>query len=235
MSGYLRVVYGFCFGAGLLLIVVALQKWGAAEIRAEPEEVVFLTGAGLVWLFLATKLFAWLGLSVRDDVAERRNIAALVALCGAIIAAALLYAGGSIGEGPSFFNNVFSVGLAASVWFTLWILLELGAKLSRSIAEDRDFASGIRLACFLLSTALILSRAVAGDWHSEAATLSDFFADGWRAFILFGIALPIEQAVRPTRRCPFPSWRTHGLLPALLYLGFAIFDLWRLGAWEGMP
>jgi hypothetical protein len=72
-----------CGAASLIGIAVALHLRGAAEIRANPGEVVFLTGIGAAGLFLATRLFAWLGLSYQDDVVERRNVGALVALCGA--------------------------------------------------------------------------------------------------------------------------------------------------------
>src|SRR5207247_3264261 len=121
-------VFGVCAAASLIMIAMALYLWGAAEIRANPIEVLFLTVIGAVWLIIATCVFPWLGLSLSEDVLERRNVAALVALCGALIAVALIYAGGSIGEGLSYLNNFFSAGLAAAGLLVLWILLELGAK-----------------------------------------------------------------------------------------------------------
>jgi len=71
--------------------------------------------------------FSWLGLSFRDDAVERRNIAALTALCGAVPAVALTYIGGSLGEGPSYWNNVFSASLGTVGLLGVWLLLELGA------------------------------------------------------------------------------------------------------------
>src|SRR5690242_3051394 len=124
MNGKALWVYPGCFIGSLFCVALALHFRGAAEIRAEFGEVIFLSIACAVWLALATKLFAWFGLGLFDDAIERKNDAALAALCGAIISAAILYAGGSIGEGPSYLNNVFSVGLAAVAFFALWILLE---------------------------------------------------------------------------------------------------------------
>ena len=217
------------------MVAVALHLWGAAEVRANAGDVFFLTFVGTVWLVLATKLFSWLGLSFRDDAVERRNIAALTALCGAVPAVALTYVGGSLGEGPSHWNNVFPASLGTVGLLGVWLLLELGAKVSVSIAEERDFASGLRMCGFLLAIGLVLGRAAAGDWHSESATVRDFIRDGWPATILWVIALVIERLLRPSQRRPFPAWPSCGLLPALFYLALAAAWLWHLGAWEGMP
>jgi len=235
MNSSVRWAFGFCVAASLIMVAVALHLWGAAEVRAKASDVFFLTFVGAVWLVLATKLFSWLGLSFRDDAVERRNIAALTALCGAVPAVALTYIGGSLGEGPSYWNNVFSASLGTVGLLGVWLLLELGAKVSVSIAEERDFASGLRMCGFLLAIGLVLGRAAAGDWHSESATVRDFIRDGWPATILWVIAFVIERLLRPSRRRPFPAWLSYGLLPALFYLALAAAWLWHLGAWEGMP
>jgi len=235
MNSSVRWAFGFCVPASLIMVAVALHLWGAAEVRANATDAFFLTFVGAVWLVLATKLFSWLGLSFRDDAVERRNIAALTALCGAVPAVAFTYIGGSLGEGPSYWNNVFSASLGTVGLLGVWLLLELGAKVSVSIAEERDFASGLRMCGFLLAIGLVLGRAAAGDWHSESATVRDFMRDGWPPTILWAIALVIERLLRPSRRRPSPAWPNCGLLPALFYLALAAAWLWHLGAWEGMP
>jgi uncharacterized membrane protein YjfL (UPF0719 family) len=217
------------------MVATALHRWGAKEVRDDAGEVFFLTCLGAVWLIFANLLFPWLGLSYRDDVAERGNVAALVALSGALPAVAILYAGGSIGEGPSYWENIFSASLGTAGWLLLWSVLELCTGVSMSIAEERDLASGLRLCGFLLASGLVLARAVAGDWHSVAATIHDFIRDGWPAGILCVIALIIERFARPSRRCPVPPWPINGLLPALVYLAMGAAWLWHLGAWEGLP
>jgi hypothetical protein len=229
-----RWIFGLCVATSLLLVAGALGFWGAAEIRANATEIFLLTLIGGVWLSVAPRLFSWLGLSFRDDAVERKNIAALIALCGAEIAAAIIYAGGSVGEGPSYSNNVFSTALAAVGLFGLWTMLEIGGEVSISIAEERDLASGIRLCGFLLAVGLILGRAVAGDWHSESATIRDFITDGWPAIVICALALGSEPFIRPGQRNPFPSWPKWGLIPALIYLTIACAWVFHVGAWEGM-
>jgi hypothetical protein len=231
----MRLTYNVCAAASLMMVACALHFWGAAEIRAEPREVCFLTLVCAGWLWVATRLFMFLGLSYWDDVLGQKNISALIALCGAITALTIIYAGGSIGEGPSYSNNAFSVGLATAAFFALWFLIELGAKISVSITEERDLASGLRFCGFALSISFVLGRAVAGTWHSELSTIRDFIHDGWPAVILGAIALVIERFVRPSRRCPFPNWKLCGLFPALAYMGLAGAWLCHLGSWEGMP
>lgn len=156
-------------------------------------------------------------------------------MCGAALAITLIYAGGSLGEGPSYFNNFFSAGLGSLGLVVLWILLELCGNVSVSIIEERDLTSGVRMCGFLLAVGLILGRAVAGDWHSESATVHDFFSDGWPAMGICVLALGIERLVRPSRRRPFPRWPSCGLVPALLYIGLSAAWLRHIGPWEGMP
>ncbi len=220
---------------GLLLTAAALWFWGAQEVRSDPSPVAGLTMVGLFWLAVASRLFPWLGLSTRDDVLERRNPAALIALACAVVAVAITFAAGNLGEGPSYSENVFCGGLATGTLMVLWLALELGAKVSNSIAEERDVATGLRFGGLLLAWGLILGRAVTGDWHSCSATVMDFLHDGWPALATWVAALMIELGARPSRMRPFPSWPVCGLVPALFYLLGAIIWLWHLGRWEGMP
>lgn len=217
------------------MIADALARWGAQEVRQEDGARVFLTLVGTAYLLFCVYFFKWMGIGLREDVVERKNTGALVTFVAATVATALIYVGGSVGEGPSYFENIFSVGLALAAFFIIWILLEAGAKVSMSIAEERDLASGIRFSGFLLAVGLILARAVAGDWHSASATVHDFFRDGWPVAIVFGVALIAELLARPNRHLRVPPWPLFGLVPSLLYLAIAGVWLRHLGAWEGMP
>lgn len=240
-SKALRKAQTFCWiiwsfiAASFLLIAVGLWHWGAAEVRGHLDQVLLLTLFGVLWMVVSLHLFPWLGLCIADDVVERRNPAALISVSAATLAVALTYASGSFGEGPSYWNNTFSAALATGAWFILWALLEWYGGVSISIAEERDQASGIRLGGFLLATALILGRAVAGDWHSVSATEHDFMRDGWPATALCLVAAILEQFLRPSRRLPAPPWLSYGLIPASVYLVIAILWLCHLGRWEGMP
>ena len=218
----------------LAIIATALILWGAQAVRAEPGDFVLLEILGVIWLVVARELFSWLGLSVRDDAVERRNSAAVFALCGAMLAVTLTFAGGNSGEGPSFFENILSAALATGTLLGFWLVLELSARVSVSIAEERDLASGLRLGGLLVAVGLMFGRAVAGDWHSVWGTIHDFIRDGWVGVLLLPVAILIERKFRPGRARPFPNWLLCGLLPALCYIAFAVICLWRLGPWEGL-
>src|SRR5580765_3875842 len=166
-----------CAVAALTFVAISLEFWGAAEIRATVSELFFLTLVAVVWLILMTKLFPWFGLSLRDDAVERKNPSALIAICGAVLALGLIYAGANVGEGPSFTNNFFCDAIGTASFFLLWFFLELFGKFSRSITEDRDLATGLRTFGLLLAFGLMIGRALAGDWHSEEATVRDFIRD----------------------------------------------------------
>jgi hypothetical protein len=219
--------------ANLLILCYALRKWGAREIRAELEPQFGLMLVGQFWIFFFTAAFAWLGISLRDDSFERRNPAAFIPLLAAIIALNLIYAGGNIGEGPSYADNFFSAGLGTLAFFLLWLALDLSAGVSSRITEDRDLAAGVRLAGFFLAQGLILARAVAGDWHSVHETLHDFAHDAIFVIIPLLAAIPIERLNKPTPENPTPNWRVRGLPFALIYIACAVLWLIRIGPWEG--
>jgi hypothetical protein len=219
----------------LLLIASALWFWGAKEVRGNVGSVCFLTLIGGVWLGFANLLFSWFGLSIHEDALERRNPAALIALVCALFSTAITFAAGNLGEGPSYSENIFCAALATGGLFLLWLVLELGGRVSASIAEERNLASGLRFGGLLLAWGLILGRAVTGNWHSATSAVSDFFHDGWVAAIICLVAVIVELLLKPSRMRPFPSWPACGLVPALLYLAFATVWLWHLGRWEGMP
>jgi uncharacterized membrane protein YjfL (UPF0719 family) len=219
----------------VVVIVAALWNWGAKEVRGDPGEVSFLAFIGAGWLLVAYKLFPWFGLSIRDDVLERKNPAAAVALSCALLSVAITFAAGNLGEGPSYWENIFCGGLATGGLLALWFVVELAGNVSAAIAEERDFASGLRFGAALLAWGLILGRAATGNWHSPAISVHDFLRDGWVAAVIALAALVIQFLLRPSSRRPFPSWPVCGLLPALFYLALAAAWVWHLGRWEGMP
>ena len=224
-----------CAVISLAIIVASLWCWGAREVRGDAGEVLFLTAVGVAWLLGSGALFSWFGLGIREDVWERQNPAAAVALAGALFSTAITFAAGNLGEGPSYWENIFSAGLATGTLFAFWLVHELVARVSVSIAEERNLASGLRFGGGLLAWGLILGRATTGNWHSAAATTEDFIRDGWPAAVLCIGALGAELLLKPSRLRPFPSSAAAGLLPALLYLVLAVLWLRHLGPWEGMP
>ena len=204
-------------------------------MRGHPDEVLFLTFVGSMWLSGARWLFSWLGISARFDAIERTNPAALVLTGSATLSIAIIFAAGNLGEGPSYSNNYFSAAVGTIGFFLLWLAIEVIAKVSIPVAEERDLASGLRMSVFFLAAALIFGRSIAGDWHSYSGTIRDFLCDSWPVTVLFVMGCFFETRLRPSRQHPFPCWSTSGLIPAALYLSISLVWLWKLGKWEGMP
>jgi uncharacterized membrane protein YjfL (UPF0719 family) len=218
---------------GFAVIALVVWRWADQQIRDNTGYVLLVFLMGGAWLTVSAAFFPWLGTGLRDDAFERRNCAATLALSGAVLAILIIFAAATAGEGPSFWNNVFSGGLATGVLFVLWLVVAIVGGTHISISEERDIASGLRLGGFLLGQGLILARAIAGDWHSSAQTVQDLLRDGWIAGPLAIIAVFAERALRPDKTRPNLPIVSHGVVPAVFYLAMAIFWAIRLGWWEG--
>ena len=227
------MVFAVLVSIGVLAAVTWF--WTAKEIRHGQPYTWLVLAMGGAWLVVCSVLFRWLGLSVREDACERRNPAAALAVSGALVGPMFVYCGAITGEGPSFWNNVFSALLGGAAWFALWLTLETVTKVSRSITEDRDLAAGTRLGAFLAAEGMVLGRALAGNWHSAEATTRDFLRDGWPAIGLLVLAVILERMLRPTAANPFPAWPTRGVPAAMLYVAAAMVLVLKLGWWEGVP
>lgn len=217
----------------LVLMLFVTWFWSAREIRHGQAYSWLVMAMGGACLTVCSGMFQCFGVSASEDACERRNSAAVAVVCGGLLGEAFIYCGSITGEGPSFWNNVFSVTLGTATWFALWVALEAASHVTRAVTEDRDAASGIRFGAYLSAQGLILGRALAGDWHSSAATTRDLFRDGWPMTALLILAIIAERAMKPTPANPFPSWVTRGLPMALVYLALAGAWVLRLGWWEG--
>jgi uncharacterized membrane protein YjfL (UPF0719 family) len=230
---YVAVALGF----GSLGLVI--WRWADTDIPAFVGYVVLVLLMGGAWLTVSAWLFPWLGISLRDDALEQRNAAAVWALAGGILGVMLTFAGSNIGEGPSFWNNVFTGGLATGMLLLGWLVLTSAGGLAHTIAQERDLAAGVRLGAALVALGLVLARAAAGDWHSISATATDLVRDGWFAGVIVTGAFAAERMLAK-RRDPspgetslHPSLLAQGIAPALVYLAGACAWVWQLGWWEG--
>ena len=214
---------------GLLLIYAVLQTLAAHDVRDDWRYLAMYTVLGAAWTGAALALVPALGVSAIHDVHERGNRAAAWPIAGAIVAVAIAFAGGNIGDGPGWWVVGFAAVLATVTLFLLWLVFEQWTGISDSITVDRDVASGIRLAGFLVGTALILGRGVAGDWVSAGATIRDFLIASWPAVALLLVAGVIESRARPTPARPAQPIVSHGTVPALLYVGFGLLVVLAAG------
>ena len=213
--------------AGLLWVV--LRKASSYDVRDDPTYLTFYLVLGAAWVGVWIRSLAIAGISTRDDVVERANGSAAIVVAGAMLGITLSYAGGNIGDGPGWWVVVFSAGLATLALFAAWMLLEMVTGVSESVTVDRDASAGLRLGGFLVACGLILGRSVAGDWTSAEATVHDFWLMAWPVIALVLVAASVERAARPAPETPRPPVVPYGLLPALLYVAGAAYQVMRLG------
>jgi len=207
----------------LATLCFVLKRW------ADPKTVVghwdyitlFLLG-GSAWLTAAAWLARVFGISARDDAIERGNRAAAVAVCGALAGAMSLYAWCNVGAGPTIWTTIWPAGVATAAWVILWLLVEVTTHVSDACAIDRDTASALRLAAWLIGNGWILGRAMAGDWTSWADTYAGFARLGWPAIPLAAVMIVLQRLLRPTPARPRPPVLTAGLAPAGILLLVAL-------------
>ncbi|MFH0953196.1 MAG: hypothetical protein V1873_02580 [Verrucomicrobiota bacterium] len=214
---------------GLLLLV--LMNYASSDVRTSPVYILFYLVMGMAWVGLSALLFPVFGISGRDDVAERGNLAASHALGGALAGLTLSFAGGNIGNGPGWWVVVFCAALASAGLFALWWLLELFSHVSEAVTVDRDEAAGIRLAGYLIAAGLVLGRAVAGDWVSVDVTVSDFLRVARPLLVLAAVAVGVERVLKPTPEAPTRAAHVYGTPLAVAYFVAAAVYVHSLGAW----
>src|SRR4051812_29982803 len=90
-----------------LLIFVVLRTCASFDVAQAPPYLFMYVVLGLAWLRIIEPAFSFAGLSLRDDLFERRNHAAMPAAIGALLGVTLCYAGGNIGDGPGWWVVVF--------------------------------------------------------------------------------------------------------------------------------
>ena len=216
--------------AAAAVLWVVLQTAASHDVRDDPTYLTFYLVLGAAWVGLFVRLLAVAGLSTRDDVLERANGNAAIAVAGAMLAIALCYAGGNIGDGPGWWVVVFAAGLATLALFGAWMLLELLSGVSEVVTVDRDAAAALRLAGFLVACGVILGRSVAGDWVSAEATVQDFLVIAWPVLVLVAVAALVERVARPTPDAPRPAVLAYGLVPMAVYVAGAVVLVQRLGS-----
>lgn len=212
------------------LLFGVLRQAASFDVRDDPGYLTLYMLLGAAWVGIWIRLLSFTGISRRDDVVERGNVSAAIAIAGAMLGIMLCYAGGNIGDGPGWWVVVFAAGLASGALFAAWMLLEMTTRVSETVTVDRDTAAGLRLAGFLIACGLILGRSVAGDWESADATVNDFALAAWPVIVLVVVAAIVERVARPTPATPRPPLVPYGIVPALLYIAGALYQLQRLGA-----
>ena len=212
----------------LLPVICSILMWmflgwyAASDVRDSGGYMFFYVLLGVTWLTIGLLVFPYFGLTLVDDVINRRNLSVVFALTGAMIGLTFCYIGGNIGEGPGWWVVVFSAGLSTAAYFGLWFVLDAFTDMMATITIERDRAAGLRLAGYLIALGIILGRSVAGNWVSMFATIQDFFAQAIPAVILLVVAMIIERIAKPTVDRPVPPPLVYGLLPSALCVIVAV-------------
>jgi hypothetical protein len=209
-----------------------LRRFASFDVRDSGVYLFFYCVMGAGWLALGTLLMPLFNLSRRDDVLERSNPAAGWCIGGALLGLTLCFAGANIGDGPGWWVVVFCAALSTAGLFFLWACLDRLTGASEAITVERDLASGIRAGGFFIAAGLILGRAVAGDWTSAAAAVSDFFQTGWPAVTILAVAAAAQRLFRPTVSQPAGPPLAAGVLPALVYVALGAAILTAIGWWR---
>lgn len=193
-----RVVrWGLVAGAGASLPVLLVWADPVHVAGHLDYTLLFMTGAA-AWVGTVGRLMPWLGLSIRDDVSERANLAAAVPAAAALLAAGLIYALSNIGRGDAIWTTLVPAAVATGLWLILWLLLAAATGVNDRVAIDRDPAVGGRLAAYLLASAIIIGASAAGDFAGYWPAFADLARVGWPAGAVWLLAGVAERWYRPT-------------------------------------
>lgn len=228
-SAYLAPWVALPITAGLIFAILA--RFASHDVRDDAVYIGFYLLMGGAVTAGGASLLDRLGLSLRDDVLERRNPAACLAWSGAIVGLGLAYAGANIGDGPGWWVVVFSSGLSVGSLLLGWVLLDRLGEAGEAIVVERDESAGLRVAGWFVGTGAITGRAAAGDWVNANATVADFARIAWGALAITLFAAVVESlASRRARGRTRGAW-AQGFSPALLWLGLSGGYLVWAGRW----
>ena len=194
-------VRGIALGVGVplacgIFLLGVLTKMSAADVRSDGGIVLQYWAAGLAWIGLTQWVLGLLGVSMRDDVIERRNGAAGFVVAGHLVAATCCFAGANIGNGPGVEVVLFCAALSTLSLILLWLLFDRIAWIADSVTVERNAPTGIRAAGWFAASGIVLGGGVAGDWYSVTRTLREFAVYAWPAAALTLVAAILERRWR---------------------------------------
>jgi hypothetical protein len=207
--------------AAAIQLAIVLRVWSSHDVRDSGVYTVFYELMGLAWTGLFVLFIPWFGISIRDDVFERQNGAAAWVAAGAVLGIMASFSGANIGDGPGWWVVLFCGLLSTGSFLLLWRLFESLTSATEAVIVDRDLATGIRMAGWMLASGLILGASVAGDWKSATATIRDFLLRAIAVVPLLILAIVVELKLRPSPQHPNRSPTSAGVAPLLIYLGIA--------------
>lgn len=209
---------------------IAFVLWNYADPSVTGVYLFFY----LVMGYAVVKLFGQstasrLGFRPRVDAAERRNVAAATVIAAFTLATGLIFGGSLWGEADAVGDDEGGWWIPVSFFLLGWAVLLLAfglfrrrekAGFARDIQRGRSFASARATASFLISSGVLLTDAVAGDFW------------GWRhgllSFGVLALMLLVHEAFSAFARSDAPEdTRSRGgdarrTVESFAYLGLAL-------------
>jgi uncharacterized membrane protein YeaQ/YmgE (transglycosylase-associated protein family) len=211
------------------VLIFILKGYAADDVRDSEIYLFMYVIMGAAWTVVGMKIMTTLGVSARDDVAERNNSAAIPAVIGAMTGLMLSFAGGNIGNGPSWMVVVFSSGIATLSLILAWIFINIIVPVAEKITVERDIGCGWRIGFILACIGAIAARGAVGDWVSCKATVDDFWGIFWPVVpALLGISF-IERFVFAKIDDRAASVMLKGIIPSIIYVWITVWYLFHIG------
>jgi uncharacterized membrane protein YjfL (UPF0719 family) len=224
-----RLAILVALAASAAAILFVLRQWASFDVVDAPYYIVGYMSLGVIWITFSAGLLArFTDIRLQQDVRERNNFAAAVALGGMMLGNAIAYAGGNIGDGPGWWVVIFSALLSTVTVYAAVCVIALASEGEERITIDHDVGAAVRFGAVAVGIGIIAGRAAAGDWVSVPATVRDFVAVAWPA-LLFVAAAVIHERMTP------PAYAADGILRsgifATLFIGTASAYVTAYGSW----
>jgi uncharacterized membrane protein YjfL (UPF0719 family) len=211
------------------VLLRALFALSSQDVRTDPETIGLYCALGLAWLGASQRVFGFLGVSMHDDVLQRRNSSAAFVIGGQLLGITCCFAGANVGNGPGPGVVVFCAMLSTLSLALLWLLLDRVAGIVDAVTIERDMGAGIRVAGWFVAMGVVLGAAVAGDWYSASRTLLDFVKYLWPMTFFILLSVLVERKFREQRG---PSWANRTSCSAAIaavYIFFSVLYVHKRG------
>jgi hypothetical protein len=184
---------------GIAIAAVAIAAGADPQVQGDAGYwLLFLLPVPAI-LALAGMALPFMGISLRADVVESGNGAALPVALAHLLGASILYAASNIGRGDTIWTTFETAAYALASFCCLAIATALLCDLPRSVALERDSAAGSRFAGWLLAIAAPIAHGSSGDWVSRAATVHDVARGAAMSCAIAAAAVAVERIIPWTR------------------------------------
>ena len=176
---------------GLFLALAGLLQGDATTLAADALDLALHGAGALAGMALSAALWrVMLGIDLRKDVVEGRNLGAALLIAATFVAAGLIYQGALSGEGSRGLvaAGFFALGLgalfAAALLYEFFTPYDVGEE----IGPKGNLAAALAAAGAVIAAGLIIGDAVAGDFL------------GWKESILETLPYFLPAALLPLVR-----------------------------------